>query len=470
MTAAQVITMSALTSSSKMPGNLLVVDDDEPTCEMLAETLRAAGHRVEWDTDAEAALRRLGDSDFSALLTDLNMPAVGGLELCRRALEIQPRLPVVVVTGHADLDTAVAAMRSGAYDFITKPIDTKLLVHQVDRAVQHQQLGQEVQRLRKQLAQAEGHGRFVGQSKAMRAVYDLIARVAPSDAAVLILGESGTGKELTARAIHDASPRSDAPFVALNCAAVPPNLIESELFGHVKGAFTDARRSRDGLFVQASGGTLFLDEIGDLPLDVQPKLLRSLQEQRVRPVGGNSEVEFDARIVTATNVDLEQRVNDETFREDLLYRIDVVRIEMPPLRARGRDVLLLAQRFLDTYRGSDPAGPKTISEPAAAKLLAYDWPGNVRELENCIQRAVALARRSEVAVDDLPNKVRDYEPDRLLLSAEDADELVTLDELEARYIRKVLKMMGGNKSRTARVLGLDRRSLYRRLEKYGPDA
>jgi two-component system response regulator HydG len=453
--------------SAKVPGRLLVVDDDEPTCEMLAATLRSVGHEVVWETDGEEALAKLRDDEFSALLTDLGMPNVDGLEVCRRALEIHPRLPVIVVTGRADLEAAISAMRSGAFDFITKPIDQKLLAHQVGRAVEHRQLGQEVHRLRKALADAEGHGRFIGQSKAMRAVYDLIGRVAPSEAAVLILGESGTGKELAARAIHDASQRADGPFVALNCAAVPPNLIESEMFGHVKGAFTDARRTRNGLFAQANGGTLFLDEVADLPLDVQPKLLRALQEQKVRPVGGNTEQSVDARIITATNVDLEKRVEEDDFREDLLYRIDVVRIDMPPLRARGRDVLLLAQHFLDGHRESRPEAPTAISEAAAAKLLAYDWPGNVRELENCMQRAVALARLEEIAVDDLPEKVRTHRSDALLLSAEDADELVTLDELEARYIRRVLKMMGGNKSRTARALGLDRRSLYRRLEKYG---
>jgi two-component system response regulator HydG len=447
-----------------MASHLLVVDDDQPTAEFLSATLEAAGYSVAWTTTAEDAIERLRQENFDTLLTDLGMPGTSGLELCARALEIQPQLPLVVVTGHADLESAVGAMRAGAYDFITKPVDVKLLLHRVERAVQHAQLSQEVRRLRQALGRTESTGRMVGRSRAMQQLFDLIARVGASSAPVLVLGESGTGKELAARAIHEASVRAEAPFVALNCAAVPPSLIESELFGHVKGAFTDARQSRAGLFVEANGGTLFLDEIGDLPLELQPKLLRALQEQRVRPVGGSSEVEFDSRIITATNTDLEQRVEEERFREDLLYRIDVVRINLPPLRDRGHDILLLAQHFLDEYSNN---GPRTLSEDAAAKLLAYDWPGNVRELENCVQRAVALARSDQIVVDDLPDKIKEHRSDRVLLSFEDAEELVTLEELQARYIRRVLDMVGGNKSKAARILGLDRRSLYRRLDKYG---
>jgi two-component system response regulator HydG len=457
---------SRASSAPQAPGKLLVVDDDEMTCELLAAVLRTEGHEVAWETAGEVALERLRDIDYDALITDLSMPGLDGLELCQRALRIKPNLPVVFVTGHANLDAAVSAMRSGAYDLITKPVDTKLLAHRVGRAVQHRKLGDEVRRLRDALARTDGETRIVGRSRAMKAVFELVARVAPTDAAVLVLGESGTGKELVARAIHEASACAHGPFVALNCAAVPPSLIESELFGHVKGAFTDARHSRDGLFMQATGGTLFLDEIGDLPLEMQPKLLRALQERRVRPVGSSGEIEFDARIVTATNVDLEKRVEEDRFREDLLYRIDVVRIELPPLRERGHDILLLAQYFLEAYGQAGELRPRALSEAAASKLMTYDWPGNVRELENCMERAVALARREDIAVDDLPLKIREHLSDRLLLAANDTGDLVTLEELESRYIHKVLDMVSGNKSRAARVLGLDRRSLYRRLHKY----
>jgi two-component system response regulator AtoC len=253
---------------------------------------------------------------------------------------------------------------------------------------------------------------------------------------------------------------------------VPPTLIESELFGHVRGAFTDAKSARDGLFVQADGGTLFLDEVGELPLEMQPKLLRALQERRVRPVGATSEVPFDARIVTATNRDLELAVAENTFREDLLYRIDVVRVELPPLRARGGDVLLLAQHFIDQLGGQDdvPADrPRVqgIDPGAAEKLLSYEWPGNVRELENCIERAIALARLDRIVVDDLPPKVRDFQPKHVVVSAEDPDQLLALDEVERRYIARVLELLGGNKSQAARVLGVDRRTLYRRLARHG---
>jgi DNA-binding NtrC family response regulator len=449
-----------------MQGKLLIVDDDQPTCEFLAAKLAIEGHGVTWETAPAEAIERLQHDHFDALLTDLSMPGTSGLDLCTRALEIQPELPVIVVTGRAELEAAVSAMRVGAYDFITKPVDTKLLALAIMRAVEHRKLGREVKRLRQELDRAQGTGKIVGKSRPIRAVYDVISRVAVTEVPVLILGESGTGKELAARAIHEASSRAKGPFVALNCAAVPPSLIESELFGHVKGAFTDARQSRDGLFVQASGGTLFLDEVADLPLELQPKLLRALQEQMVRPVGGADEVGFDARIITATNADLEARVETDRFRGDLMYRIDVVRVELPPLRDRGRDILLLAQHFLDKH-GAENGTPRTLAEDAAAKLLAYDWPGNVRELENCVQRALAMARHEQIVVDDLPAKVREYRSDRVMLSFEATEELVTLDELESRYVRKVLEMVSGNKAKAARLLGIDRRSLYRRLDKFG---
>jgi two-component system response regulator HydG len=411
-------------------------------------------------------LQRLREQDFDVTLTDLGMEGINGIEFCQRAIEIQPDMPVIVVTGQASLDAAIAAIRVGAYDFITKPVDTKLLGHQVRRAIEHRRLGREIKRLRQELADAHGLDGIIGRSAAMRRVFNLVQRLRDSDASVLVTGESGTGKELVARSIHENSERKNGPFIALNCAAVPPTLLESELFGHTKGAFTDAKRSREGLFVQADSGTLFLDEVGELPLEMQPKLLRALQERRVRPVGGDSEVTFDARIVTATNRDLESDVEAGRFREDLLYRIDVVRIELPPLRARGRDVLLLAQHFLQRHTSSGNAKVVGISEPAAEKLLSYDWPGNVRELENCVERAVALARFDQITVEDLPRKVREHHADRVLISTEDPSELLTLEQLEQRYIAKVLTLMGGNKSQAAKVLGLDRRTLYRRLDKF----
>ena len=301
----------------------------------------------------------------------------------------------------------------------------------------------------------------------MKAVYELLERVAESDASVLITGESGTGKEMVARALHRRGRRNAGPFVAVNCAAMPEALLESELFGHVKGAFTDARTARTGLFVKASGGTLFLDEIGELPLPLQPKLLRALQERAVRPVGSDDEVPFQVRLVAATNRDLETAVEERRFREDLFFRINVIHVEMPPLRARGSDVLLLAQHFL--VKDAALAGkPVTgISAAAAEKLLAYSWPGNVRELQNCIERAIALTQFHEIAVDDLPERVRAYRGSQIVISADDLGELVPMEEVERRYVLRVLEAVGGSRTRAAKVLGFDRKTLYRKLERYG---
>jgi two-component system response regulator HydG len=304
----------------------------------------------------------------------------------------------------------------------------------------------------------------------VRRLLDLIEQVADSDATVLITGESGTGKELVAREIHQRSARGEHPFTAVNCAALPATLLESELFGHLRGAFTDAKRSRDGLFVQAAGGTVFLDEIGEMPLEMQAKLLRVLQERTVRPIGSDTEVPFNARLLTATNRDLEGEVDSKRFRNDLYYRINVVQLGVPPLRSRGNDILMLAHHFLQRYASETGKEVTGISGAAAQRLLDYDWPGNVRELENCIQRAVTLTRLSEVSVDDLPEKIRDYQSSRIVIASDNPDELFSLEEMERRYIRKVLAAVGGNKTQAARILGLDRRTLYRRIESLGIDA
>jgi two-component system response regulator HydG len=308
---------------------------------------------------------------------------------------------------------------------------------------------------------------MIGASAPMQKVYDLVTRVAKTEATVLVTGESGTGKELVAKAIHACSHRSQGPFVAINCAAMPESLLESELFGHMKGAFTDARQTRQGLFLTACGGTLFLDEIGEMALGMQAKLLRVLQERTVRPVGGDKEIPFDTRIVAATNRDLESEVADRRFREDLFYRINVVRVHVPTLRARAADVLVLAQHFLDRFASIHRNSVKGISGPAAERLVSYPWPGNVRELQNCIERAVALARFETLGVDDLPDKIRDYRLSRVIVESEDPTELLSMDEVERRYILRALEAVGGNKTLAAQVLGFDRRTLYRKLERYG---
>ncbi|MFO0736627.1 MAG: sigma-54 dependent transcriptional regulator [Labilithrix sp.] len=450
-----------------MKGHILVVDDEQETCDLLEMSLGRHGFKVTASTNAQRALDLVAEQDFDVVLTDLQMPEMTGLDLCERVLGTRPDMPVVVITGQGSLETAIGAIRVGAYDFITKPVDPKLLFLSVSRAIQHRRLSDEVRRLRQAVDGDEQEARIVGQSGAMRRVYELISRVGESDASVLIHGETGTGKELIARGIHNRSRRKSGPFVAINCAAVPHSLLESELFGHARGAFTDAKAQRTGLFVQATGGTLFLDEIGELPIDVQPKLLRALQERKVRPVGANSEIPFDARIVAATNRNLEDEVYEKRFREDLFYRINVVKIDVPPLRERGGDVLHLAQHFLKTFAQRNEKSSLELSTTAAEKLMAYNWPGNVRELENCMEHAVALARFDQITVEDLPEKIRAYRAERFVVAANDPTEIVTMDELERRYILRVLSLVGGNKSRAAQVLGFDRRTLYRKLERYG---
>ncbi len=451
-----------------MKGQVLVVDDEQETCDLLEMALTRHGFKVTTSANAQRALELVGLQDFDVVLTDLSMPEMSGLDLCERVLGTRPHMPVVVITGQGSLETAIGAIRVGAYDFITKPVDPKLLFLSVSRAIQHRRLQDEVKRLRQAVADGDSvENQIVGHSGAMRRVYELISRVGESDASVLIHGETGTGKELIARGIHSRSRRKEGPFVAINCAAVPHSLLESELFGHARGAFTDAKAQRTGLFVQASGGTLFLDEIGELPLDVQPKLLRALQERKVRPVGANHEVPFDARIVAATNRNLEDEVYEKRFREDLYYRINVVKIDVPPLRERGGDVLHLAQHFLKQFAARNEKPTLELSTTAAEKLMAYNWPGNVRELENCMEHAVALARFDQITVEDLPEKIRAYRAERFVVAANDPTEIVTMDELERRYILRVLSLVGGNKSRAAQVLGFDRRTLYRKLERYG---
>src|SRR4051812_23674009 len=443
---------------------VLVVDDERDTCELLELALARQGMQVTTCTTAGDALEKITSRDFDVVLTDLTMPDMSGLELCERIIALRPDVPVVLITGHGSLETAMGAIRAGAYDFVTKPIESKTLGVVVSRAVQHRRLREQIKQLR--AANDANQNIIVGGSPAMRKVADLIDRVGDSDASVLIHGETGTGKELVARAVHNKSKRREGPFVAINCAAVPHSLLESELFGHARGAFTDAKSTRVGLFQQANGGTLFLDEIGELPIDVQPKLLRALQERKVRPVGDNREIPYDARIVAATNRDLENEVREKRFREDLFYRINVVKLEVPPLRARGSDTLHLAHHFLRVFAARSGKPTLELSERAAERLMAYEWPGNVRELENCIEHAVALARFDQVTVEDLPEKLRGYLAGSFVATANDPTEIVTMEELEKRYLLRVFKLVGNNKSRAAEVLGIDRRTMYRKLERY----
>ncbi|HEY3816865.1 MAG TPA: sigma-54 dependent transcriptional regulator [Polyangiaceae bacterium] len=448
-----------------MSTRILLVDDDAPLCDTLAVGLRKRGFEVSPRTSAAEAIQALESEDFDVLVTDLHMRGVGGIELCEHVVANRPDLPVVVLTGFGNLESAVSAIRAGAYDFINKPVEIDVLAIAAERAATHHRLREEVKRLRDQAGKATRFDALVGQSAAMRAVYDLIDRVAPSDATVLVSGESGTGKEVVARAIHAHSARKSGPFVAINCAAVPETLLESELFGHAKGAYTDARTAEPGLFSRANRGTLFLDEIGDMPLGLQPKLLRVLQERTVRPVGGRDEVPIDVRVVAATNRDLESAIDEGRFREDLYYRINVVHIPLPPLRARVGDILPLAQHFLSQFASRADKKVTGIAPPAAEKLTTYAWPGNVRELQNCMERAVALTRFDPIVVDDLPEKIRDYRRSHVIVTSDDPSELVPLEEVERRYIARVLEAVRGNKTAASRILGIDRKRLYRMLDR-----
>jgi two-component system, NtrC family, response regulator AtoC len=455
---------TSITDETK--GRVLIVDDEEDIRELVGQGIELRRFSVATVDSAEAALDLLQSKEFDAVLTDLQMTGMDGLELGKRVIENRS-IPVVLLTGKANMDAAIGAVRAGLDDFLQKPVDIDHLALVLERAIERRKLQAEVKRLREEIG--ESHGRFadmIGESRSMRELQELIARVAPAQVSVLITGESGTGKELVARAIHDRSPRANGPFVAINCAAMPSTLLESELFGHMRGAFTDAVAAKRGLLVQASGGTIFLDEIGDMAVEMQAKLLRSLQEKKVRPVGGNDEISFDARIIAATNRELEEDIEEGRFREDLYYRINVVHLPVPPLRGRGNDILMLAQHFIQRAAKRTGRNVQGLSGAAGQKLMSYDWPGNVRELENCIERAVTLTQFQQLTPDDLPEKVRRYEP----TSTEPEDvlgELLSVEELERRHIIRVLKAVDGNKTRASKILGFDRRTLYRKLERYG---
>jgi len=452
---------------SAVAPRVLFVDDDPSLCALLQAQLTRRNFEVQPASSASEALRLLDDTEIDVVLTDVVMEGMDGLQLCSRIAADRPQLPVVILTASERLETAIGAIRAGAYDFVTKPIDFEVLSLVLERAVKQRRLAATVERLSRALEEVTGFEEIVGESPAMRNVFALLARVTQSEASVLITGESGTGKELVARALHRRGPRSAGPFVAVNCAAIPETLLESELFGHARGAFTDARAARTGLFVQANGGTLLLDEIGDLPIGLQPKLLRALQERVIRPVGGDAEVPFDVRLITDTNQELRAAVDQRRFREDLFFRVAVIHIELPPLRARGTDVLLLAQRFVERYGKHAGKRVRSLSRAAAERLLDYPWPGNVRELQNCIERAVALTMREEIGVEDLPEHVRAWRRKRPALAAGEPGDLAPLEEVDRRHILRVFEAVGRNQRRAAQLLGIDRKTLAGKLARYG---
>jgi DNA-binding NtrC family response regulator len=446
-------------------GNILVIDDDAALCELIEEVLAARGHQIRSAQNVAAARPVLEREELDVVLTDLNMPGTNGIDFCSELHANRPDLPVVIMTAFGSLETAIAALRAGAYDFITKPVDFDLLGFCLERALQHRQLQEKIRLLKDQVRLDRVEDTLLGESPALQMIREQIARLADLDTSILISGESGTGKELVARALHRQSRRQQGPFVAINCAALPESLLESELFGHVRGAFTDAREDRRGLFAEASGGTLFLDEIGELPLSLQPKLLRVIEERKVRPLGSSREVACDVRLLTATHLDLAEAVKKGGFRGDLYYRLNVIQIQLPPLRARGNDILLLAQRFIAELAERFGKSVTGLTEPAARRLLSYPWPGNVRELRNVIERAVALAGHDRLTVQDLPENLQKSEGAAALPDAPfDPLAMPTLAEMEHRYIDQVLSRVGGNRTLAARILGVDRKTLYRKLK------
>jgi DNA-binding NtrC family response regulator len=461
------VSLSALSGGSLLRGRVVVIDDDPNVCDVLCAALELRGLEVHAEGRPEAALEYLAQHEADVILTDHQMPGLTGVELCERLAASGGSIPVIIMTAHASMETAVAAMRAGAFDFVTKPVDLDDLALRLERTMRERALRLEVKRLRASVCACGPPEPILGDSPPMQELLDRIERVAEADASVLITGESGTGKELIARSIHRQSRRKDGPYVAINCAAVPDPLLESELFGHVRGAFTDAKQSRTGLFVQASGGTLLLDEIGEMPPGMQAKVLRALQERRVRPVGGDTEVLFDARILSTTSRDLEVEVKQHRFREDLYYRIAVMHLRVPPLRERSNDILLLAQHFLEPSAAQGGRSIAGMTQACAALLLSYRWRGNVRELQNCIEHASALAHYDKLGVEDLPERIREPKRSQVVIDSEHPDEMLPMAEVERRYLLHVLELTGGNKAATARIVGFDRRTLYRKLGERG---
>ena len=446
-------------------GRILIVDDEANARTALAELLRDEGFQVETAADGFKALPKLEDFAPDLLLTDLKMPGLDGLELMRRAREADPEIASVVMTAYGAIDTAVAAMRQGAADYLTKPINVDELLIVMDRVLERQRLHRESGILRERLSERHRLHNIVGSCGAMQRVLETVVQVAPSRASVLITGESGTGKELIAAAIHEHSPRNGGPFVKLHCAALADSLLESELFGHERGAFTGAAGRRDGRFHQAEGGTLFLDEIGEIPASTQIKLLRFLQEREFERVGGNQTIKVDVRIVAATNRDLAQLVREGRFREDLYYRLNVVSIEVPPLRGRSTDIPLLATYFLRKYNAENGKSIRGFSVEALDRIVHHDWPGNVRELENAVERAVVVCRADEIRLEDLAPSISTGAQD----SPRDQMPQVpgaTLADLEKYAILKTLEHTGGSTSRAAQMLGISPRKIQYRLRDY----
>ncbi len=446
-------------------GVLLLVEDDAANRASVASILEKEGFLVRQAEDGQKALDLFRREPCDLILTDLKMPGMDGIDLLKAARVLQPEIEVVLMTAHGTIETAVEAMKEGAYDFIAKPFKRAALLRTIDKVMEKRKLLRENVRLRGELERYHAQSEIIGQSGAIRHVLDMVTQVSPSSATVLISGESGTGKELIAEAIHRQSPRAQGPFIKVSCAAIPETLLEAELFGYEKGAFTGALTRKEGRFELASGGTLFLDEIGEVSPPVQVKLLRVLQEGEFERLGGTQTIRADVRIVAASNRNLQAAVKERVFREDLFYRLNVIIITIPPLRSRREDIPILANHFARLYAAKNHKAVSGFTDVALTVLSNHAWPGNVRELENVVERAVVLAKGSQLGVDDLPETVRKTpaaEGDKIMIPIG-----MPLDDIEALLLKEVLKRAGGDKTLAAKILGISPRTIYRKLDELG---
>jgi len=455
-------------------GRIIVVDDDKEMRSLLNDFLTGQGYAVYPYTNAIDALKDLSpqgrleiespDGDIDVIISDIKMPQMDGLEFTTQVQKLRPEIPVILITAFGSIETAIEAMRLGAFHYVVKPFKLVEMSVNVDRAFEHRKLQKDNSALRKEIKKSWKFGSIIGKSAQMKAVFDLVARVSQATANVLITGESGTGKEVVAKAIHDSGPRAHKPFIAINCTAIPENLLESELFGHAKGSFTGAINRKRGLFEEAEGGTLFLDEIGDMNVSLQSKLLRVIQERKVRAVGENIAHDVDVRIIAATHKDLKSAIREGLFREDLFYRLSVIPIVIPPLRHRREDIPILAEHFLKRFAATSESKVTGFTKRAMQKLMSMRWEGNVRELESVVERAVVLSTSPLIDEVQLPN-IETMTPDQFF--SESSSDFPTIEQLEKRYIQVVLEKTGGKKDKAAQILGINRRTLYRKEREYG---
>ena len=440
---------------------ILLVDDERHSREAMADWLESEGFECVAVSDGQEAIEHLHDG-IAVIVTDLKMPRTDGLQLLQLAKEQAPHAAVIMVSGYGTVDTAVTALKEGAFDFLAKPIDAEELTQRIKMALEKRNMATEIARLHAELNERRGFENIIGNSPAMRAVFEKVRLVADTRSTVLIVGESGTGKELVARAVHQQSSRRQGPFVPINCAAIPETLVESELFGYEKGAFTGATARKRGLFQSAEGGTLFIDEVGELPLGLQAKLLRALENRKVLPVGGSQEVDVDVRLVAATNRDLSEQVEQKQFREDLFYRLKVVELEMPPLRNRPDDIPLLIRHFIDQIAEENGRPIRDIEMDALVALQDYDWPGNVRELRNLLESIIVLSLKEQIELSDLPEQIGKVKSARAAIQPG-----MTMAEIEKEAIRRTLEQTGGRRGETAELLGISVRTLQRKIKEYG---